>query len=186
MDSYQSLLDKISVLEKKASSLRDNEKKRVIAKIREQIELYDVQPDELFSDTKTSVIGKPAISKPIGKSISKSVSTRGKRVLPPKYRDLATGKTWNGHGKRPFWLVGDRDAYLIAAQPAQAEAAAVPKKRGRKKKEAPTADWKSSAVATVAVPTKTETKPKKRAKRKTSRKANSPKTDTGSTTPSVT
>jgi len=180
MDSYQSLLGKISVLQKKASSLRDNEKKRVIAKLREQIELYDVQPAELFSGAKASVAGRPAISTPASKP-PVSVATRGKRVLPPKYRDPATGKTWNGHGKRPFWLAGDRDAYLITAQPAQAEAVAVPKKRGRKKKVTPVTDWKSSAASAVAEITKAATKPKKRAKRKISRKANSP-IDSGSTT----
>jgi DNA-binding protein H-NS len=169
-------MGKISVLEKKASSLRENEKKRVIAKIREQIKLYDVQPAELFSDTKATVVGRPVVSKP-----TVSVATRGKRPLPPKYRDPATGKTWNGHGKRPFWLAGDRDAYLISAQPAQAEIAAVPKKRGRKKKVTPVADWKSSAASTVAAITKTAAKPKKRAvKRKTSRKPNFSKTNTGS------
>lgn len=97
MDSYRSILDKISVLQRKASSLRENEKKRAVAEIRKLIDLYDIQPADLFHGGKSS-------------------TATGKRPLPPKYRDPATGKTWNGHGKSPFWLKGDRDKYLIAGQ----------------------------------------------------------------------
>ncbi|MDR3298903.1 MAG: H-NS histone family protein [Candidatus Accumulibacter sp.] len=109
-------MDKISVLEKKASALREGEKKRAIAEIRKLIELHDVQPAELFSVAGSSVIVKPA-SKPLGRPAGKTASVGGKKVLSPKYRDPATGKTWNGHGKKPFWLpIGNRDAYLIAGQ----------------------------------------------------------------------
>ncbi|MDR1934046.1 MAG: H-NS histone family protein [Candidatus Accumulibacter sp.] len=125
MDSYQSLLDKISTLQKKASSLRENEKRRAIAEMRKLIELYDVQSAELFSDGKPSVVA----SKPL------PVSATGKRILPPKYRDPATGKTWNGHGKTPLWLVGigDRSKFLIAAQAEAASDAPKPRKRAQKK-----------------------------------------------------
>ncbi|GEM_PF-3087121 len=37
-------------------------------------------------------------------------------VYPPKYRDLATGKTWSGRGKRPKWFDSERaDDFLIPA-----------------------------------------------------------------------
>jgi DNA-binding protein H-NS len=34
-------------------------------------------------------------------------------VAEPKYQDPATGKTWNGRGKQPAWIAGNRDDYLI-------------------------------------------------------------------------
>jgi DNA-binding protein H-NS len=33
---------------------------------------------------------------------------------PPKYINPETGKTWNGNGPAPSWMVGNRDDYLIA------------------------------------------------------------------------
>jgi DNA-binding protein H-NS len=129
-------MGKISVLQKKASTLREAEKKRVIAEIRRLIDQYDVQPSEVFSDA------KPRVGRPASRSTSSiSVSAKGKQVRqskPPKYRDPATGKTWNGHGKTPLWLVGvgDRTAYLIDAQAEIASDVAMPKKRGPKAKSA--------------------------------------------------
>jgi DNA-binding protein H-NS len=146
MDSYQSLLGKISALQKRASSLRDNEKKRVIAEMRKLIALYDVQPFELFSDAKPSAVGK-----------------RSKRILFPKYQDPATGKTWNGHGKRPFWLVGDKEAYLIDRQADAGDTAARPKRKTPTKKSR-----KSSVDKVIADVTKT-------------RKGRSPKRQTSGT-----
>jgi DNA-binding protein H-NS len=123
-ESYQSVLDKISALQKKASSLRDNEKKRVVVEMRKLVELYDVQPAELFSN-----------AKPAPDADAPAPRKRAKRVLFPKYRDPVTGKTWNGHGKRPLWLVGvdDKEAYLITEADA-GDAAAKPKgtRAGRK------------------------------------------------------
>jgi DNA-binding protein H-NS len=162
MDSYQSLLDKISMLQKKASVLRETKKKRVVAEIRRQIELYDVQPAELFSNVKPRA-GRPA-------SASVPVSARGRQVRqikpskPPKYRDPATGKTWNGHGKTPLWLVGisDRSAYLIDAQADAASAinvAAKPQEKVQKAK--PAAGRKPKAAkGTVRRGAKRETAPK--------------------------
>ena len=44
----------------------------------------------------------------------------GKRVrkqpgksLPARYKDPASDKTWSGRGRRPAWLVGERDKYAI-------------------------------------------------------------------------
>jgi DNA-binding protein H-NS len=120
MDSYQSILAKISVLEKKASALRDTEKKRVITEIRKLVELHDIQAVELFSEVKPRIGRPPAADKPAGKKsvVRKSGAAPKKRFRPPKYQDPATGKTWNGLGKKPLWLVGDRDAFLIDPQAA--------------------------------------------------------------------
>jgi hypothetical protein len=54
-----------------------------------------------------------------------------KQPLPPKYQDPVSGKTWNGKGKAPGWIVeatkkGTRDDFLIgkAAKPTVKKAAA--------------------------------------------------------------
>jgi DNA-binding protein H-NS len=124
MDSYQSILAKISVLQQKASALREAEKRDVIAELRKLVGHYDIQVSELFSDAKSPAVGRPARGK--GKV---------KSVLPPKYQDPVTGKTWSGHGKRPLWLVGDKENYLIAAS-------SETKADGKPKKNA-SGDWKS-------------------------------------------
>jgi DNA-binding protein H-NS len=162
MDSYQSLLDKISTLQKKASVMRETKKKRAVAEIRKLIEMYDVQPAELFSNA------KPRVGRPV--SLPASVSAKGKQVRqskPPKYRDPATGKTWNGHGKTPLWLVGivDRTAYLIEAQAEAASNAAKPQKTAQKAK--PAVGRKPGAAKGTA-------KPKRAAKRETAPKAVEP------------
>ncbi|MDR0380040.1 MAG: H-NS histone family protein [Candidatus Accumulibacter sp.] len=149
MKSYQSLLDEISneisMLQKKVLLLRENEKKRAV-EMRKLIELYDVQSAEPFSGTKPSTAGKkPSTGSPAGRKSSvvdkPVVNKRAKRVLYPKYQDPETGKTWNGHGKRPFWLIGDRDQYLIdkpegsAGDAVKAKKKTQTKTRGRPRKD---------------------------------------------------
>jgi DNA-binding protein H-NS len=151
MKSYQSLLDEIfdeiSRLQEKVSLLRENEKKRAV-EMRKLIELYDVQTAGPSLDVKppvvvrkpsgssTRTVGRksPAADKPV-------IKRRAKRVLYPKYQDPETGKTWNGHGKRPFWLTGDREQYLIdksagsASDTAKAKKKTQVKTRGRPRKD---------------------------------------------------
>ena len=139
MESYQSMLEKISVLQRKASALRENEKKRAVGEIRKLIELYDIQPEELFlHNDRNSAISSPIIRK----------STRSKKSTArvPKYRDPVSGKTWIGLGKRPKWLVGDKEAYLITAQDGVSESAAKVKKAASTKAE-PALRRKTKATA---------------------------------------
>ncbi len=159
MDSYQSMLEKISVLQKKASALRENEKKRAVGEIRKLIELYDIQPEELFShNDRSSVKTSPAVRK----------STRVKKNVAraPKYRDPATGKTWIGLGKRPRWLIGDKENYLISAQEGTSESVAKPKKAGSVK-AAPTAPRKARAVTKAKVKNASKRTMKRSATQKT-------------------
>jgi DNA-binding protein H-NS len=160
MASYQSLMDKISVLQKQASTLRETEKKRVVAEIRKLIDQYDVQPVELFSNV------KPRVGRPASASASIPAPAKGRQVRqikkpskPPKFRDPATGKTWNGHGKTPLWLVGvsDRSAYLIDAQAGAASAGNAVKPQKAK----PAAGRKPKAAkGTIRRGVKRETAPK--------------------------
>ncbi|MDR2614444.1 MAG: H-NS histone family protein [Candidatus Accumulibacter sp.] len=174
MDTYQSLLGKISALQKKASSLLDNEKKRAVAEMSKLIELYDVQPAELFPGVKLSVASKSsAVDAPAS-------DKRAKRNMSPKYRDPATKKTWSGYGKKPFWLVGNRDDYLIEKQVEAGKAAAKPKKKASLSESR-----KSSVDKVIADATKTKpvVKPLRRTiKRQTLEKGDSP-SETGNSTP---
>ena len=43
----------------------------------------------------------------------KRVRKQPGKVLPAKYKDPASDKTWSGRGRPPAWLVGERDKYAI-------------------------------------------------------------------------
>ncbi|MDR0379781.1 MAG: H-NS histone family protein [Candidatus Accumulibacter sp.] len=154
MKSYQSLLDEISneisMLQKKVSLLQENEKKRAV-EMRKLIELYDVQSAEPSSNTKPSTVGrKPATDKKSSAAAKPVANKRAKRVLYPKYRDPETGKTWNGHGKRPFWLIGDRDKYLIDKSAGSDDDAVKAKKKAQTKTRGRPRKDKAVAEATGA------------------------------------
>lgn len=99
MESYQSIMAKISTLRQKASTLRNTEKKGVISELRKLIAFYEIEPAELFS----------------GASSKFETGKSAKSVLPALYRDPVSGKTWSGRGKHPRWLIGDKAKYLIEA-----------------------------------------------------------------------
>jgi DNA-binding protein H-NS len=163
MDSYQSILAKISTLQQKASALREAEKKHAVAELRNLIEFYDVQPSELFSNAKPAATAK---AKPV------KAKTGVKKVLQPKYQDPATGKTWNGHGKRPHWIVGDKENYLIAAPSEVKDSAAKPKEKAKSE-----TGWKSR-IAKLAEVAKATKKTKRAVKKGRAKKTASQKTDT--------
>ncbi|MDR2113330.1 MAG: H-NS histone family protein [Candidatus Accumulibacter sp.] len=110
----------------------------------------------------------------------KRAQKKAKSSLPPKYRNPETGKTWNGHGKRPFWLIGDRDKYLIAGQAETVGNAAKPQKVARTKAKS-LSDWRSGAAKVLQKATarsKQNASPKQAGKRKTPSANNSaPQTD---------
>ena len=115
METYHTVMVKVANLQKKAKALLDAEKVRVLVEMRKIIDLYDIQTNELFPDG-------PAAP---GALRARKTKASKKVVLKPKYRDPATGKTWNGHGKRPFWLGKNADEFLIdRPQPAPAPVAA--------------------------------------------------------------
>jgi DNA-binding protein H-NS len=92
---YRALLAQREALEKQIEELRNAERGDAIEWIREQMALYDVNPQDL--DPRASR-GPRKQSKPVA----------------AKYRDPASGATWSGRGKPPRWIAGqDRDAYAI-------------------------------------------------------------------------
>ena len=91
MSEYLALKAQIAELQKKAEALRSEERKAAILKIRELIQVFELQSSELGFPG--NVRGKPA---------RKAHSAAGKK-LPAKYKD-ADGNTWTGRGIKPRWL----------------------------------------------------------------------------------
>ncbi|KVT40932.1 H-NS histone family protein [Burkholderia ubonensis] len=99
MTSYRELQAQIEVLQAQAESVRLEEKKAAVSRIREAIALYDLTPGDLFDD------------------LPRKPRRRTKRgPVPPKYRDPQSGATWSGRGREPLWINGQsREQFLIDA-----------------------------------------------------------------------
>lgn len=92
MDTYEILLEKQKELEAQIEAARKREMVEALAQVRELVEKYQMQPDDIFNKSKGRVT----------------------RKVPPKYRDPVSGKTWSGRGKPPRWIEGqDRERFLI-------------------------------------------------------------------------
>ncbi|MDF8364712.1 H-NS histone family protein [Achromobacter anxifer] len=109
LKKIQADIDKLEA--KKAKLIRDKAIPDIIAKMR----AVGVTPKDIAEHWGT-VAAKRA------RSVSgKATAKTGKTSRPPKYRDPASGETWSGMGKRPFWLRDAEDAgrsreeFLIAA-----------------------------------------------------------------------
>jgi DNA-binding protein H-NS len=105
MSTYRQLKQQIAELEKKATIAMKEEAKKAIETIKKQIAEFGLTAADL------------------GLAIARRARARAakgkKLVLKPKYREPITGKTWNGHGKRPGWIVaaqkkGTVDELVIA------------------------------------------------------------------------
>ena len=142
MSTYRQLKQQIAQLEKKAAIAMKEEARKVIEAIKQQIAEFGLTAADLGLE-----IAKRAGAK----------TAKGKKlVLTPKYREPSTGKTWNGHGKRPGWIVaaqkkGKLDELSIA-KPApakaapQAKAAVKPTVKKTQKKATPVAKHVATKV----------------------------------------
>ncbi len=130
MKTYRQLKQQTAQLEKKAAIAMNDEARKVIESIKQQIAAFGLSAADLGLEIARRAGAKTAKGK--------------KLVLTPKYREPATGKTWNGHGKRPGWIVaaqkkGKLDELSIAkpalakASPQARTAAKPPVKMGQKK-----------------------------------------------------
>ncbi len=87
--TYSELQDQIAKLQAEAQLLRQQELASVIAKMRADIQAYDITPKDLF-----------------GKTTAKAASSKAKLPSSAKFSD-GKGNSWVGRGPRPQWL---RDA----------------------------------------------------------------------------
>lgn len=145
MSTLRQLQQQIAQLEKKAAIVRKQELGKVIADIKKQIAEFGLTAADLGFGTRRAV-GAPR-------------KAAGRRILKPKYRDPATGRTWNGHGKRPIWFMeaqeqGRADDLLIDRSLAKASPKAKPAKpaagKGRRKAAPAKAAAKPKAPARKA------------------------------------
>jgi DNA-binding protein H-NS len=175
MSSYRQLKQQIAELEKKAAIVMKNEVRKVIDSIRRQIGEFGLTAADLGLE----------VARRAG---AKSRTVR-KSALKPKYLDPVSGKTWNGHGKRPGWIVaaqdkGKLDDLLIEkagrSKPVKASPTAKPTaKRAQKKATAakPAAKKpvrKTAKKAAPPAPKKAAAAPKTPRKKPQARKAASP------------
>ena len=112
MSTYRQLKQQIADLEKKANLAMKEEARKIIETIKQQIAEFGLTAADLGLEIARRAGARTAKGK--------------KLVLTPKYREPSTGKTWNGHGKRPGWIVaaqkkGKLDELSIA-KPALAKA----------------------------------------------------------------
>ncbi len=104
MSTLNELLQQINQAEAKVNELREklaeqknNERLQAIASAKELIKIHQLSAADL------GLAGKKITTR------KEQRVTGGKRsVIPPKYRDPSSGKTWTGRGKTPTWLT----AYL--------------------------------------------------------------------------
>jgi DNA-binding protein H-NS len=126
MSTHRQLKQQIAELEKKAAIAIKKEARTVIERIKQQIAEFGLTAADLGLE----IARRAAV---------KTRAKRTKRVLTPKYREPTTGKTWNGHGKRPGWIVAAQEKgkleELLIAKPALARVApqAKPAKSAAKK-----------------------------------------------------
>ena len=157
MATYQELLKQQAALSVQIEEARKREIADAVSRARQIVAEYGLTEKDVF----------PAGRRP---------GNAGAKVAP-KYRDPATGKTWNGLGKRPGWLVGDKDAYLMDA-PVVAKSKTVKPKKKPQLKAKPSASRKSAAAKAVAKPKPKSTVPPKRAAKRTpTRKTAVPEAD---------
>jgi hypothetical protein len=60
-------------------------------------------------DVPSSAVADTAVTRRRARSAKKAAAPSA-----VKYKDPASGKTWSGRGRRPAWLSGDPDQYLVS------------------------------------------------------------------------
>ncbi len=96
--TLEELLAQQTVLAQKIEDLRNSKRAAVLTDIRALVEKYALTAEDIF-----------LVKKKRGRKQTEETSA-------PQFRDPATGKTWNGHGRAPDWLKGkNRAEFAIPA-----------------------------------------------------------------------
>ena len=110
--TYSQIKKQIAALEAQAEAALKNELATVVAKLKETIQTYGLQPNDLFGKVRVK-LGRPAKADKgtkaanSAKRIAKSGAAKAAKFADGK------GNTWGGLGKRPQWL---RDALEAGKQ----------------------------------------------------------------------
>ncbi|MBU9526157.1 H-NS family nucleoid-associated regulatory protein [Burkholderia multivorans] len=111
------LLEKQAALAAQIEAAREAEREDGLAKV---VELADQLGERFAAD----------VVKTLTTRFHLTTKKGSKAPTNAKYRDPASGKTWSGKGRKPSWMIGHDDEYLIQ-QEAPQEA---PKSRNRRAK----------------------------------------------------
>jgi DNA-binding protein H-NS len=96
MNHLDELIAKKAEIEEKIAAIKRDERGMAVRQAQELIRQFDLTARDLFAHTET---------------------TKTRKVLPAKYRDPVSGKTWSGKGRAPKWINGgDRSAFVIEAR----------------------------------------------------------------------
>ncbi len=109
MSRFFELRDQLAALDVQIEEARLREFGPAVSQVRELIELYGMTPQDV-GFVRTQVLAPHKVAKGERTFQPRKVNTSR---FPPLYRDLNSGKTWNGRGPAPRWLDGYRDEYLI-------------------------------------------------------------------------
>jgi DNA-binding protein H-NS len=105
---YQELLAQLETLKKEIESERSVLVRDAVSTCMRLIAEFNLTAYDLgLVKTHTA---KPVAVKQSEKTFPVAIK---KAPKPPKYVNPENGKTWNGNGKPPSWLEGNRDDYLI-------------------------------------------------------------------------
>ncbi len=83
---------KIATLQKTAEQLKQADKTPALMEIMALMQKHDITLGQLRKVVQFGVSGE------------RTVPSRIRKTVEPKYRDPASGKTWTGRGKTPRWL----------------------------------------------------------------------------------
>ena len=95
MTTLSDLIKQKEALDAQIALVRQSEQAEAISKIKTLIAEYELTQEDIFGGSK------------------RAPKEGGSFKVAPKYRNLETGATWTGRGKRPKWIEG-KDLALFA------------------------------------------------------------------------
>lgn len=96
--SLKSIESQIRKLQARAQTMRDKDRKPVIAAIVKQMKAHDISIAEV-----TAALG--AKTRGTRRAAGKPAAAKSRGKLAPKFRNPETGDTWTGRGRTPRWIV---------------------------------------------------------------------------------
>jgi DNA-binding protein H-NS len=115
--SLKSIEAQIRKLQARAQSLRDKDRKPVIANIVRLMKAHEISVTEVAEAFEKKRGGRPAAREGAASSGARAGKKRG--TVPVKFRNPETGATWTGRGRTPRWIVEaesagtDRSAFAV-------------------------------------------------------------------------
>ena len=112
--SLKTIESQIRKLQARAQTMRERDRKPVIAAIVKQMKAHEISLDEIGE-----AFGKRRAPRTATKVASTRASKTARKPVAPKFRDPESGATWSGRGRTPRWIVEaeqsgkDRSSFAI-------------------------------------------------------------------------